>query len=550
MCHTRQLREVPYRSLPRQPKLFLDYVAGAPQALAWYRRPPSLASLEETAREIMRRPFPRREMSWALQGQSESYGSSTAVEHSLEILARPDSIAVITGQQVGLFGGPVLTMYKALTALRLSEELRRRGYNAVPIFWMASDDHDLQEVARGVLPGADSTLTVLDAREILFGRRDVPALPVGSVRLPETIDRLVEQFAAALRSRRHMGAVDLIAAAYRPGETLATAFGRQMSRLLKDRGLLIFDPRGEKPKRLAASTVRVALEESTRVHEELDSRLTALRRAGVEPQVAVPARSSLVFLEDETGVRRLLTSADDGYRLKETRRTFTREQIRDLIDEAPGRFSPNVLLRPIVQDHLFPTVAYVGGPAEVSYFAQIEPLYRIFQRPMPVIWPRSGFTILDPAIDAALRSLGREPEDCFQGKLNLFRQVYRSLPGQAGPLLASMATELEQGFAELGTTLAAEEASLGRAAETVRRKLRHRVTSLETQFVHFEMRRNRALDDKVQQIMNCCYPLGNLQEREIGTVSLLAAYGPALFETVYDAIHLEGFHHRFLYLDG
>jgi bacillithiol biosynthesis cysteine-adding enzyme BshC len=524
-----------YEKIPKQPPAFLKYVRQSDDILHYYQRRPTQEALSQTSAEICRLPFPRSEMADILLRQNELFGISDPMRRAVANLAKPNSIAVITGQQVGIFTGPALTIYKALTALRLCEELCRRGFNAVAVFWMASDDHDLMEILHLPAPPQSSGVHAPDVRERLFGVSALPPWPVGPIRIPGTIGEVINEYCESLVEPRRDEIRSELAAAYRPGATFAEAFGRLMSRLFRERGLLLFDPRDGNAKRLASPVIRMALETAPMLRSRLSEQSRALQEIGLEPQIAILPRSTMVFRE-EGGERRLLLTGDHGFLLKDTMRQYGTEELSGLTESEPERFSPNVLLRPLVQDHLFPTAAYVGGPAEVSYFAQIDPLYRFYRRPAPVIWPRAGFTILDAQASESLDRHALRLEDCFQGKHNVVRKILLAEPGRAEVLLAGMRQRIEQEFEELKPALTSMDISLGAATDTIRRKLLHGVASLQSKFVNFEMRRNASLDQEVSHLLDCCYPNGNLQERELGVHSLLARHGLSLLDTLYDCI--------------
>ncbi|MGA2264529.1 MAG: bacillithiol biosynthesis cysteine-adding enzyme BshC, partial [Acidobacteriota bacterium] len=375
------------------------------------------------------------------------------------------------------------------------------------------------------------------------GTTELPPRPVGDIRLPENIRQVIAAYGASIPGDRNHEVEAQLASACQPGSTFAEAFGRLMAQLFRDRGLILFDPRNSGAKKLAAPVMRNALLEAQGLRTRLLKRSQALRDAGLEPQVAVLPRSTLVFLEDE-GERRLLVTGEGDFLLKDTSKHFALEKLLDLVENEPLRFSPNVLLRPVVQDHLFPTAAYIGGPAEVSYFAQVEPLYRVYNRPMPVVWPRAGFTVLDADTCSTLERYGLHLEDCLQGESHVIRRILQAQPARFEIVIDELRRAVDRGIEELKPSLMAADASLGPAADTARRKLLHRVASLRTKFVNFEMRHNRVLHDEVLQLLNSCCPDGNLQERELGAYYLLSRHGPSLLDILYELVDLEAFAHR------
>ncbi len=543
MIQSPSIASLPFQRIPRQPGLFLEYVRLSADALRFYRHPPSLDALALAAEEVRARVFPRLEMAEILHEQNKGFGGSASAQSAIEDLTRPDCVAVVTGQQTGLFTGPLLTIYKALTALRLSEGLRRRGLISVPIFWMASDDHDLAEVTRLTIPAQHNETSVLDARQRLFGTTDFPPRPVGPIALPPAITSILDEYTGAFWGTWRDSMRAQLVSACRPGTTFAEAFGRLMTQLLGPRGLVLFDPRDARAKRLAAPLIGEVLRGARSLRAQLMERTTMLENSGLAAQVAVQPRSAPVFVEED-GERRLLVESEGGFVLKDQGKRFTLDELMVLLESAPERFSPNVLLRPVVQDSLFPAVAYVGGPAEVSYFAQAAAFYDILQRPMPVIWPRSSFTVVSEDIRPTMQRYGLSLEDCFRGLDHVSRRALEARPSRIDALFADLRGHGEHDLEELRPALAAVDPSLGPAVDTIRRKLLHRIASLETKFVHYRMRQAGEMREEVQSLLNHCYPNGNLQERELGIYHLLASVGPSLLDTVYDSIDLNAFTHR------
>ncbi len=543
-----QIRDLPFDRIPRQPDTFLRYVNFMPEVSSFYRHPPAVEALAKAADETLAGAYPRREVAEILRRQNEAFGTADPVRRAIAELENEGSVAVLTGQQVGLFTGPSLAVYKALTAVRMCAELKRFGVTAVPVFWMASDDHDLEEITRLVIAEPGSETQAVDARTALFGARNLPAAPVGSISLPDSIQGLAAMYASSLAGWEWSEEIkSQLVSCCIPGVTFSDAFGRLMSRLFRDRGLILFDPRDPGAKRLVAPVIRKALAEAQPLQRRLQARIAELKKSGLGIQVAVPDEATLVFLETE-GERRLLRRGKSGFAWKGSHRRIREEEMLALLNRAAERFSPGVLLRPLVQDHLFPTIAYVGGPAEISYFAQIEPLYGFYGRPMPVVWPRSSFTVLDAKSCAALSDYGLKVEDVFKGARHMIHRILGLRCDRPQSLLQEIERQADHDIRQLKPFLMATDATLAPASDTVRRKVLHRLSSLRTKFLHYEMRRNTALMDQVLQLQSLCFPNGNLQERELGIHPLLARLGPSLLDTLYEAIEVDHFTHRVLCL--
>jgi bacillithiol biosynthesis cysteine-adding enzyme BshC len=535
------IQDIPFRGIPRQSALFLSYLDLSPAALRFYQRSPTIQDLEKAAADLHKLEFPRTEMASILRRQNESFGCSRKTLDQINELEYADCVAIVTGQQVGLFTGPLYTIYKALTAIRLAEELRKRGMRAVPVFWMETEDHDLAEVTQRCVLDANSSLQHIDFRNILFDTP--PTGSVGSIRFSETIFQAVQEFLGKLPDGPGKAAVSLLlASTYKPGATFAQSFAELLSRILPESGLILFDPHDPEAKQLAAPVFQTALQKEEVIRSGLLGRNQDLETSGFHAQVSILENSTVLF-SLENGQRRALEKRDSLFGMKNTDRTFCLDELLQLAVQRPEQFSPNVLLRPLIQDHLFPTAAYVGGSAEIAYFAQIEVLYRLYGRPMPVIWPRDSITLVEPEIGAAMDRLGIDLQDCFHGKQFLMEKG-RSGPSQASTILEKLGIKLDQALTEMKSDFQAVEAPLAQALETARRKMQHNIQHLKLQVPRAEGSRNSPISDTIDFVLNNCYPNHTLQERELGIQYFLARRGPSLLNEVRSAMDVGSFAHR------
>ena len=541
------ITEIPFQRIPHQSALFLRYLEFSPAALRYYREPPTIDGLAKTAREVIRDPrFARHEITAILRHQNERYGSDAATLAHIEELEDPNCVAVLTGQQVGLFTGPLYTIYKALTAIHIAGRLKQSGIRAVPIFWMDTEDHDLAEVTQRTVLDPGSTLRSIDYRQAVFGH--MPASPVGLIRFPEEIVPAVQDYLSRLPdSEWKAGIRSQLETSCTPGSTLARSFAQLLSRIIPDSGLILFDPQDPNAKRLTVSLFQTALREENALHAALVRRNDGLASSGFHAQVNILENSTVLFFL-ENGERRAVERRGSGFALKGTEITFSRDELMDAAARSPEKFSPNVLLRPLVQDFLFPTVAYVGGSAELAYFAQVEVLYDLFRRPMPVIWPRDSFTIIEPHIDSEMDRLGIDFEDCFQGKQHMIEKAVRNngVSGTAG--VEELRDRLDRTLTGVKPEIEALESPLAHALEIARNKILHNIQRLKSQIIRFEAAHNTPILGAVDAVMNNCYPNQVLQERELGIYHFVSRYGSSVLETVRAAITMESFAHRVIRL--
>ncbi len=541
-----ETRDIPFRTLPGQSRLYLDYLDLSPDALHFYQRGPTVADIVRLAREYALNPtFPRAEMQPILERQNAALGAGDRTFANIRELRADDCVAVVTGQQAGLFTGPLYTIYKTLGVLRITDFLRAQNVRAVPVFWIECEDHDVAEVTHGTVVAQDGTVRRLDYRDRLYGEIKESARPVGTLALPDAIREVTAEYAGFLQEGPGKQDIcSLLEKTYRPGALFADAFGTLMARLFKERGLVFFNPGDQAAKPIAAPVFHEAIRKSEEIYRRLSDRSQVLQAAGYHSQVNILENSTVVFLR-EGEERRALIRTGPGFGLKGLDRVWRAEELLELAARAPESFSPSVLLRPLIQDWLFPTAAYVGGPAEVAYFAQIEVLYRLLNRPMPVIFPRPSFTLLEPEVCAAMAESGIQFGDCFRGRQAVIEMIMAS---GAGAKIKSLAEALDRTLTEIRPELVLAEASLGPALDTAHRKMQHNLAALHSRLTQLEARHNETVSRRTDLILNHCVPNMNLQERELGVLGFLARQGMQLLDTLYSRVQLNSFVHRLVEL--
>src|SRR6266478_2216093 len=361
---------LPFSRIPHTTRLFLDFLSYSPQIQSFYPRSPSLA--EWAKQETSDRRYDavhRQRVSDALERQNRTWNASPKTLDNITRL-RAGASAVVTGQQVGLFGGPLFSILKALTAVKLAVEATAAGVDSVPIFWLATTDHDLAEVNHTLLPGPEASL-----HPIATASRGLDEAPVGTVTFGPEIEAVTQSVVELLGTTQ---ATDFLRESYRPGETLGSAFARLFSRLFDEFGVILIDPSDPEIHAAAEPVYRAAIERAAELDEALLARGKALDDMGYHQQAKVTPSSTLLFtLRDGARVpihrRTNGTPATVEFLVRDEK--ISQDELLRRIAAAPHEFSPNVLLRPVVQDYLLPTLAYTGGAAEVAYFAQAGVVY-------------------------------------------------------------------------------------------------------------------------------------------------------------------------------
>ncbi len=533
-----------FERIPKTPALLLDYLYHAEKVRALF---PGVSGSEFSGTPEPGGAWPRLPHRAALvetlKRQNRLWGASAKTMENLDRLAGDRCRAVVTGQQVGLFTGPSYTIYKALTAVKLAEAYRRRGVEAVPIFWMATEDHDLEEVGRTWILAADSTLKSVQFAQESEGNR----LPVGPIAFGPSIAGHLDQFLQGLPESEFKPVLAArLKRVYREGNTFGEAFAEVVSFLLSEYGLILLDPREPTLKKMAQPVFLQVAEAWETLDELLGSRNRQLAGAGYSPQVGREAGTSFLFWE-QAGKRRGVVGTREGFSLRGNSEVLP--DLRGLIEREPEQVSPNVLLRPVVQDFLLPTLAYVAGPSEIAYHAQISPLYHALGRVMPPVVPRAGFTVIERRMQKLLAKYRLEFCDLFRGSQALLKQIVEGTVNQeVGNRFDRLERAIDSRLGAMEEPLKSVDPTLVGALGTVRKKIQYQLENLRSKFVSAESRQREILTRQVDSLLMTLYPSGGFQERHINIFYFLSRYGPEFLDQLYDAIDLSDPDHRLIYL--
>jgi bacillithiol biosynthesis cysteine-adding enzyme BshC len=505
----------PISVLPRLSRLFLDYTSSHEPISPFFVSTPWSQSFTTPQRD----PVLRGAVADLLLEQNRSWQAGPEALANIDKL-RNGAGAFVTGQQVALFGGPLFTLLKAATTVR-----RAQDANAVPIFWLAGEDHDLAEADHVILP-ARHALHTLRLRPEQPVTNSTGGQPVGTVPLGPGVAAVLDRAAELIGGTPEF---DLLAAAYTPDATFASAFARFLSAVFADYGLIVIDASTRAFHALGAPVLRQAIEHAADFEAALHDRDKLLAERGYHSQVLVAPGSSLLFLIDEASGARLPLRRKNGSWLA-GKISYSTADLLAILDAAPERFSPNALLRPIFQDYLLPTQAIVGGPAEIAYYAQNQVLYQaILGRTTPVL-PRLSATLIEPSIAKILDQHELSLADIFAAHPDelAHRLGARSMPVEGKRQLAATGNALD---AELDTLLAWTDSldpSLGRAARVSASKMRYQMNRLRRLAANYQLQREGSIRRHVDTLSFNLFPDRHPQERTIGGIAYLARYGTPL----------------------
>ncbi|MBV9300536.1 MAG: bacillithiol biosynthesis cysteine-adding enzyme BshC [Acidobacteriaceae bacterium] len=509
--------------IPGTSKLFSDYLYDADQVKGFYFKHFSdNAAFAESAERI---DFSNHRRASLVKALREQNGESA----TLTKLAKPGTVAVVTGQQVGLFSGPAYTIFKALTAAKLAKHLSDQGIPAVPVFWLATEDHDLAEVdhawvfnhvaepARVSVP--EPAMTGGPVGEVALGQIPFDELRAGLGELPfadEVVERLEKSYGAK--------------AANTP--TLGSAFGSFLRELLKDCGLVYLDPLAPAVREMALPFITQSVHRVPELIQALRERNQQLIAAGYHTQVHIDETTSLVFLIDE-GKRVPLRWSEGRFRAKD--KSYSAEDLISL----DGSLSPNALLRPVLQDYLLPTVSYVGGPSEIAYMAQAQVLYENLLGRMPVIFPRNSFTLLDARAAKLLERYRLHVTDVFAHREQVNSRIAaRLVPGGLIEEIDSARDTISSTLGRLQSHLADFDPTLEAAANKSGNKMLYQLDKISRKTARQRMRRDERVMRDASYLTDLIFPFRHLQERFYSIIPFLAQHGWDLPGRLIKEVHL------------
>ena len=523
---------ISFRDIPGTSKLFSSFLENFSSVSGYYSHSPSEAGIDAAAREVDLDAGARRVLAEVLREQNRALGADAATEKNINRL-EAGALAIVTGQQAGLFSGPAYTLYKAISGVAAAAALTRRGAYAVPVFWLATEDHDLPEVNHAFF----NTRAGLSRYELPVREEDA-GKPVGRVKLGPEVAEVVKHAAESLQGAFCGEISRALRESYTPGDTYGSAFGKLLAKLLAGLGIIFLDPMDPRLHRLALPVLRGAVEKCAELGDALMERSKQLEDRGFHAQVKVTREATLLFCGLE-GRREPIHRKNGGFAAGKL--SFSRDDLLAAISSRPEDFSPNALLRPVMQDALLPTAAYIGGPAEVAYMAQASVVYKTILGRMPAILPRPSFTIVEPPIANLLAKYDLGLRDFFLGRQHLRAKI------EAKFLPPGLADQFEKDSASLRELLEGYKISLEKldptllgVVESAQEKMLYQFEKLKGKVSRAENMRTGVLDRHEKILVDSLYLDRGLQERSLCALPLLAEYGHEFLEVLLRAIPSPG----------
>ncbi|MBI5726210.1 MAG: bacillithiol biosynthesis cysteine-adding enzyme BshC [Ignavibacteriales bacterium] len=543
------MAEIHFSDLPGFPNLFLDYVYEYENCAGFFARDfKKKSDYRQLFYQVSARQRPFSDI--LVKALAKSYAGTPVCEKTKKnilALRSQNTIAIVTGQQLGLLGGPLYTIYKTITAIKLAESLNESypEFAFIPVFWLEADDHDYDEVRHVFLPDSNNK-----AKQITYDPEnafDGEYGSVGELQFSDAIKVFMEEYKQTLRTTEFTDEIfHLLQSCYKPGATFKSAFKDLLFNLFDAKGLVLFDPQMPEVKQILTP---VFLQEITgyRLHAEALIKRSAELEAKYHAQVKI--RSVNLFYHADKGRHAVEPDEDGGFKLKRKRQKFSEEQLIALIKSSPGQFSPNVLLRPICQDYLLPTGMYIAGPSEISYFAQVSPLYDFFRIPMPNIYPRASVTLMEKNLAATVLKLNIKLPEIFLGEdILLQKTLNRTQSFDVDAQFAESQAELEKILGSLQQQILEIDKTIADAADRYKIKIVSSLAEYKTKVLEAQKRKNETTVRQLQKITDSVFPNQSLQERLFGYFYFANKYGDQLIHKLFNEIKTDVFSHQVIEL--
>jgi bacillithiol biosynthesis cysteine-adding enzyme BshC len=520
---------IPYSELQADetgfPRLYVDYIEHYNLVQGYYGGNfRDEKHWRERLQAVLEHKRNRSALVQVLLNQNRDFHCGVRTLANIDLLLNDNTVAIVTGQQLGILGGPLYTMYKTLTALKLAEDLSHRfpEYSFVPVFWLEGEDHDLEEVSSfSFFNSSNDVVRLRYEHDRNSDGKNVGA--VGSVPFNDSIDALLDTLQQALIPTEFSPQVmDLLRTAYQKEMTFSKAFVHLMNVLLEDSGLIFFDPHNPDTKKMLVPVFEHELKDYAKTCQLVIHQSELLEQ---QYHAQVKPRAVNLFLFHKGG-RYAIEPHPEGFSLKGARWTASQEGILSLLHSDPNLFSPNVVLRPICQDFLLPTLAYVAGPAEVSYFAQFKLLYDEFGIPEPIIYPRASATIVEERIQKIIDKYKLRINDLFSDiELLKGRIATRISDFKTEDLYSNTAGTITESLTSLKDGLASIDPTLVPALEHSLTKIHNILAILKEKTLAAQKRQHEIVLRQLEKAAGSVFPHSTMQERELNIIYFLNKYG-------------------------
>lgn len=482
-----------------------------------------------------------------IRAQYSEQTTSEKTSKALSLLDHENTLFVVTGQQLGIFSGPLYTLYKAITAIKLTEKLNQEyvNINFIPVFWLEADDHDFDEVRKTTIIADDNSQKRIYYDDGLPEETDRGF--IGELKFNENIVNTVQDFRNSLRTTEFTDSIyQLLSEFYSPGLTFKESFRNLMKVLFNEYGLVIFDPQDDRVKQLLKPVFRNEIE-NFRTHTQQLIRISAELEEKYHAQAKI--RPVNLFLKIDNGRFAIEPLDEGGFRLRRKKLKYTKEELLQLAEDKPEAFSPNVMLRPVCQDYLFRTAFYVAGPGEISYFAQAFTIYNFFGVTRPVLYPRASATLVEKNIQGIIQKFSLTYQEIFKNPDEIIENVLREKSLQdMESVFGDTANSVEQSLGALRSYISEIDKGTAEGVEKFRQRFNQFLEELKRRTVEAEKQKNDTIIRQLQKTLISLLPFNELQERELNYFYFANKYGPGLIHRMYNELDIKKFEHQIIEL--
>lgn len=516
---------VNYSDMPGFPNLFLDYTYEFENVKKFFKKNFLVdKNYVETFQQLKATVRPHRnDVANIISDQYLGYQPCKLTERNISSLNDENTFAVVTGQQVSLFGGPLYTFYKIISTIKLTKLLNERysEYNFIPIFWMEADDHDFKEIQSVKIIDQYNklkTITYDDGIEEEINRGSV-----GKLKLNSNINQTLDELDESLRDNEFKDEIlNLINSCYCEGVTIKSAFKKLIFNFFDEYGLVIFNPQDKRVKDILLPIFEKEIDNFA-----IHSNDNVLRSAELDENYHAQVKVNPInlFYTDESG-RHLVEPVEGEFRFRGKRKRISEDEIKKLLYYDPSAFSPGVLLRPICQDFLLPTAVYVGGPAEVSYFAQVIPNYSFFNLVPPIVFPRASITILEKHIASSMKKYDLLFNEFFFDENDLVNKILNKVSDMnLEDIFSNSKESINETLLKLRDSLIEIDQTLNDVSDKSFSRINQTLDILKSKSEDLQARKHKDVVNRLKKIRYFIYPNNTLQEREINFIYFASKYG-------------------------
>jgi len=540
------MTSIGFNSLVGSTKLFLDFICCSETAFKYYKYDfKSVSSYINAAEWIDRATYNRDELATLISDAAAPLNLPDPVKSNIEKLSRPDSLVVFSGQQVGMLLGPMYTVIKALTSYKLAKKLEASlNRPVVPCFWMATDDHDFDEIKTVNLPDRSG-----ECRELSYNPSSLKNdIPMSDVIFDREIDGFLKSVSENLIETEFSGPInDILKNRYKSGGRLSSAFAGLFVDLLGDFGIIPVDPGYPGMKKLFAPVFRREIENHGRIFDLYEAASQELLDAGYHRQVHKSGESLNLFFNEDG--RANIVHNDGEYHLDGRESNFTKEELLKKLETEPERFSPNVCLRPVAQCSAFPTVCQIVGPSEAAYYAQIRSIFKYMNVPWPVVKPRIFATIVEPHIRKTVDKLSIDFASLYNDTDHeISRVIKENFPSEIEARAEEIREETKKPLKDLSVSLKDNDPESFQAIEHSLKRLDHEINHLYKRLFAAHKKRHDTAVGQVKRAAGFLFPQGKFQERVISPVYFANKFGPDVFKLLEENLDIESFDHQLVEL--